>query len=79
VEIHGNITQNLTAAVDSSRRLRGHPVHKDTLQFWADLLQLVRSRRAAGEGLNQAETMQAIAELEAVVAQAGKWELVQGR
>ncbi len=38
MKLHGSIATNLSAAIDSAKRLRGSPVHSDTLQFWRDLL-----------------------------------------
>ncbi len=71
MEVHGSIAQNLRAAVESSRRLRGHPIHRDTLQFWSALIAEARARRAAGEDLDDREVDEAIAELEVVLSQAG--------
>jgi hypothetical protein len=68
MELHGSITQNLQAAVESSRRLQGHPVHRDTLGFWSDLISEARVRRVRGEQLDM-EAKLAIAELEAVLAE----------
>ena len=68
MEVHGSIEQNLKAAVESSRRLRGHPIHKDTLQFWSGLVAEARSRRAAGEVRDDPAVDEAIAELEIVLA-----------
>jgi DNA-binding NtrC family response regulator len=48
MELSGNLTDNLQAAVDSSKRLAGHPVHSETVQFWADLLQHARTLKADG-------------------------------
>jgi hypothetical protein len=48
MELHGSIANNLTSAVQSARRLRGHPVHADTLDHWADLIQHARRQLAAG-------------------------------
>ena len=48
MEIHGSITNNLTSAVQSARRLRGHPVHVDTLDHWKDLLNHARQELANG-------------------------------
>ncbi len=70
MEVHGNIAQNLEAAVQSSRRLKGHTIHRDTLQFWSDLIAEARSRRAAGEVLDDPGVAEAIAELEVVLADA---------
>jgi hypothetical protein len=70
MEIHGSIAQNIKAAVASSRRLKGHPIHRDTLKFWSDLIAEVRTRRASGELLDDPEVEEAIAELELVLASA---------
>jgi hypothetical protein len=70
MELHGSITQNLKAAVESSRRLKGHPIHRDTLAFWSDLIREARARRSAGEGIDDREAEEAIAELESVLANA---------
>ena len=48
MELHGTILNNLTSAVQSARRLRGHPVHADTLGHWAELL--THARRAVANG-----------------------------
>jgi hypothetical protein len=42
MELHGSIIENLTAAVQSAQRLRGHPVYRETLQFWRALLAQAR-------------------------------------
>lgn len=70
MELHGSITQNLQAAVESSRRLKGHPIHRDTLAFWSDLIREARARRSAGDGADDREVEEAIAELETVLADA---------
>jgi len=38
MELHGSVEDNLKAAVRSARRFRNQSVHKDTLQYWSDLL-----------------------------------------
>lgn len=38
MELDGSNIQNLASAVQSAERLRGHPVHEDTLAFWQALL-----------------------------------------
>jgi len=70
MEVHGSIAQNLRAAAESSRRLKGHPIHRDTIKFWSDLVAEARSRRAAGEVLDDPNVDEAIAELEVVIAHA---------
>lgn len=47
MELHGTILSNLASAVQSARRLRGHPVHSDTLGHWTELLHQAR-RELAG-------------------------------
>jgi hypothetical protein len=61
MELHGSIVKNLTSAIQSARRLRGHAVHPDTLDHWSDLL--AYARRAMADG--STEPIQAlIVELE---------------
>lgn len=48
MELHGSIVNNLTSAIQSARRLRGHPVHSDTLSHWSDLL--AHARHALADG-----------------------------
>jgi hypothetical protein len=48
MKLHGSVEDNLTAAVRSARRLRGHPVHADTLKYWDELLHHARRERTPG-------------------------------
>jgi len=48
MELHGSIANNLASAVQSARRLRGHPVHDDTLSHWTELL--AHAQLALAEG-----------------------------
>jgi len=48
MDLHGTIANNLTSAVQSARRLKGHPVHADTLSHWADLIHHARRQLATG-------------------------------
>ena len=65
MDIHGSIAKNLSAAVQSARRLSGHPVHADTLSHWTDLLHHARRELAAGSS----EVLQSlILELESELA-----------
>jgi hypothetical protein len=48
MDLHGTIASNLTSAVQSARRFRGHPVHSDTLDHWSELL--VHARQALAQG-----------------------------
>ena len=70
MELYGSIADNLKAAVESSGRLKGHPIHKDTLQFWSDLIREARARKAAGGALDHSEVDEAISELRVVLVEA---------
>jgi len=70
MELHGTLASNLQMALDSSKRLRGHPVHRDTLAFWSDLIGEARARRAAGEDPDDPDVERLIAELETAIAEA---------
>jgi hypothetical protein len=48
MELHGTLVNNLTSAIQSARRLRGHPVHSDTLDHWSGLL--AHARQALADG-----------------------------
>ena len=47
MKLHGSIIENLSAAVQSAKRLRGQPVYNETLQFWRDLLAQGRAEKRA--------------------------------
>lgn len=68
MELHGTILNNLTSAVQSARRLRGHPVHADTLDHWAQLLN--HARRAVAAGASE-QIVPLILELEKEIADRG--------
>lgn len=42
MNLHGSLVENLEAALESTRRLRGQRVYSDTIQFWNDLLETAR-------------------------------------
>ena len=71
MELHGSVAYNLQLALESSGRLRGHPIHRDTLAFWAALVSEARARSAAGDDPHDPEVDRLVAELEMVLAQAG--------
>jgi hypothetical protein len=65
MQIEGSIRANLIAAIASAKRLRGHPVHADTIKYWRQLLD--HSRRVSTQP--QAEVFgDLMAELETEVA-----------
>ena len=70
MELHGSLALNLQMALDSSNRLRGHPVHQDTLTFWSDLIGEARARRAAGVDPDDTDVERLIADLETGIAEA---------
>jgi hypothetical protein len=49
MEMHGTVEANLTAAINSSRRLKGRPVHADTLNHWTAVLSEAQRELAADE------------------------------
>jgi hypothetical protein len=65
MQIEGTIRANLIAAVASAQRLRGRPVHHDTLAFWRELLDHARRATTLPQGEAFGELM---AELEAELA-----------
>ena len=58
MELHGTLAYNLQLALESSRRLRGHPVHRDT-----------RASRVAGDPADDTDVDRLIAELETAIAE----------
>ena len=42
MQIEGSVRANLIAAVASARRLRGRPIHGDTIKHWQQLLDYAR-------------------------------------
>ena len=69
MELHGSLASNLQMALESSKRLRGHPVHRDTLAFWSDLIGEARAQRAAGVDPDDPDVERLIAELETAIAE----------
>jgi hypothetical protein len=68
MELHGSVERNLVAAIRSARRLRGHPIHADTLQHWIDLGHQAR-RQLAADPDSETETLkQLVADLETELA-----------
>jgi len=71
IKFDGPILDNLTNALASARRLRGHPVYKDTLTYWNELIQ--EARRIQREpAYEQADLLEAaIVSLEVELAERG--------
>jgi hypothetical protein len=68
MELHGTVEANLVSAIASAKRLRGHPVHQDTISHWSEILQQARRELAENEGDNREVVMQLVAELETELA-----------
>jgi hypothetical protein len=64
MELHGSIIENLENAVASARRLRGHPVYKDTLIYWSGLVQEARRVRQRSSNIQPEALEAAIVTLE---------------
>ena len=69
MKLHGSIVGNLTAAVRSVRRLRGHPVHGDTLGYWDELLRHARGERPSGYPQERHVVGRRIIDLETEIAE----------
>jgi hypothetical protein len=57
MKLHGTLADNLNAAVRSAERLRGHPVHADTMNFWLELLSLARAQVRSGREVEELEPL----------------------
>jgi hypothetical protein len=53
MKLHGTLQQNLSAAVHSAQRLRGRPVHGDTLKYWDELRRHARRQLDSGTLLDR--------------------------
>jgi hypothetical protein len=69
MNLSGSILENVENAVKSARRLRGHPVYRDTQTYWTDLLQEARRARKDLEGPHLLALEAAIIKLEADLAE----------
>lgn len=69
MKLHGTLEANLVAAIRSARRLRGHPVHPDTLSHWTDLLRQARRELSAETCLHAEPVQQLVVELETELAE----------
>lgn len=55
MKIEGTIRANLLAAIASARRLRGQPVHDDTLEHWRRLIEHARNGACEADLLGELE------------------------
>jgi len=66
--LHGSTEENLSAAVRSARRLRGHHVYPETLKYWEELLHYARQDLPVSRSQGAEETQRLILELESELA-----------
>ena len=64
MRLHGSTEGNLMSAIRSANRLRGHPVHADTLKYWTDLICHARGELSSQAGLPLESLTRLVAELE---------------
>ena len=69
MKLYGPIIDNLDNAFASARRLRDHPVYKETLTYWDELLQEARRARQHPNCQNTAMLDAAIVRLELELAE----------
>jgi hypothetical protein len=67
MRLHGTLEANLIAAIRSARRLRGHPVHPDTVTHWNELLH--EARRELTSATYKEMITELVVELEIEVAE----------
>lgn len=70
MELHGTIETNLLGAIQSARRLKGHPVHADTLDHWTGVLSEARRELSADDASNGIRGL--VVELELELADRGR-------
>jgi len=69
MDLHGSIEDNIIAAIRSARRLCGHPVYSETLNYWGELLHQARHDLAIGAAPEPATLEQLVLELESQLAE----------
>lgn len=69
MELDGGIIANLAAARASAERLRGHPVHRDTVSFWRDLVAHARREISGHDGDATLKIRELIGQIEAELAE----------
>ena len=69
MQLDGSIIKNLSAAITSAERLRGHKVHPDTLAFWNELLAHARARKRSEPVEDPATVEHLLAALQLELAQ----------
>jgi hypothetical protein len=67
MKLHGSIEGNLMSAIRSASRLRGRPVHADTLKYWSDLVRHARDELTAQSDISPESLPRLLAELESEI------------
>ena len=62
MDLYGSTETNIAAAVRSARRLRGHPIHSDTLRYWTGLLHEARRQMASASARGTGALAQLVAD-----------------
>lgn len=57
MKIAGSIHANLSAALQSARRLKDGPVHPDTVDHWTSLVHAAKAERIAMDSFKTRELM----------------------
>ena len=68
MKLHGTTEGNLISAIRSANRLRGSPVHHDTVKFWADLVAHARNELSSCAALPSASVRRLVSDLELEVS-----------
>lgn len=55
MDLHGSLAENLSSALRSMKRLRGYPVHQDTIDYWYSLISHARKTVRGGKTNPDAE------------------------
>ena len=72
MELHGSLLENISAAIASARRLRGHRIYPDTLSYWDELLHQARRELVSQAGEERLALRKLILELESEIAERSK-------
>ena len=69
MKLHGTTEGNLISAVRSASRLKGRPVHRDTIKFWRDLIAHARNELSSCAAMPSDSIRRLVSDLELEVAQ----------
>jgi len=69
MKFDGSILDNLNNGIASARRLRGHPVYRDTIAYWGELIQEARRIQRDPDDMSAHELEAAIVGLEIELAE----------